>query len=342
MGYIRCRVGSWPGRQYRDNLFIRTICEAVASFGVTIVDVPDPKQVSGSDIDILWIHWPEEIFWRNAGGYSAIIEIARTVLKVRTLKRDGVRIAWLVHNLTPHDASRAKLVIWKFYIRILSSFVDDVITLSPATLPIVLGALPFRKTVRRLSIRHPVYGRVQPSNGLEGTRNASSQKLHLAFVGAIKGYKGVPDLVNAVLGDDEGEFALFVGGDVGNLSLRKRLNQLCVNDERVQFLPRRLSEIEYENAVVNADYVILPFQKMLHSGSIIHALSLGTPVLTPHTPYAAELASIVGKSWVQTYRGRINLTKLRALPPPPCGQPDLSLFRPEVIGRELATFFKGN
>ena len=50
--------------------------------------------------------------------------------------------------------------------------------------------------------------------------------------------------------------------------------------------------------------MVAPFRRYLHSGSIVHALSAGRPVLTPATPFATSLAAELGRpDWLQTYAG---------------------------------------
>ena len=53
--------------------------------------------------------------------------------------------------------------------------------------------------------------------------------------------------------------------------------------------------------------MVAPFRHYLHSGSIVHALSAGRPVLTPATPFALSLAAELGRpDWLQTYAGPLD------------------------------------
>ena len=53
--------------------------------------------------------------------------------------------------------------------------------------------------------------------------------------------------------------------------------------------------------------MVAPFRRYLHSGSIVHALSAGRPVLTPATPFALSLAAELGRpDWLQTYAGPLD------------------------------------
>lgn len=92
----------------------------------------------------------------------------------------------------------------------------------------------------------------------------------------------------------------------------------------VRLVPRRLSDGEYESLVAASDIVVLPFVDMLHSGSIVHALSLNRPVITPATPYASDLAEVVGHAWIRTFDGPLTEALLTSLTYPRDTAPDLS------------------
>jgi hypothetical protein len=86
--------------------------------------------------------------------------------------------------------------------------------------------------------------------------------------------------------------------------------------------------------------VVAPFRRYLHSGSIVHALSAGRPVLTPATPFASSLAGELGRpDWLQTYEGGLTPATLAAASAP--GTPlDLSPLAPEAAARRIRHFLE--
>lgn len=56
------RIGCWPGPSFVDNPFVGNFCDALVSEGCVVMDVPDPRRVSPQEIDVLQIHWPDQIF----------------------------------------------------------------------------------------------------------------------------------------------------------------------------------------------------------------------------------------------------------------------------------------
>ena len=336
----RIRVGSWPGPTYNDNAFIPIFCDALRSAGVEVIDVERPE-ATPDGIDVFQIHWPEQVYWRGTGEGRSEVAAVQTVFALRRLRRRGVKIVWMVHNLKPHDAGRRKLLVWKLYSHAIARLVDGFIALSPGTLPLIASAFPFRKRIRSVAVRHPAY----PATDVEEKHRARinwgvrASPLVLAFVGSVRRYKGLEALITAVRALPA-QCSVVAGGRCDDSGLRKELNELAAGVLNVDLRPHRLAEAEFEGLVSSADYVVLPFHDMLHSGSVIHALSLGRPVLTIRSPYTEDLQSAVGSEWVQLFDGGLTPATLSSLPPAPSGIPDLSALSPTLIGREVADFYR--
>ena len=104
-----------------------------------------------------------------------------------------------------------------------------------------------------------------------------------AFVGAIRGYKGVGELLEAFAGStDLGPDArLLICGKPLPARLGRELEQRAVADPRIVLRLERMPEEELSQVLRAADVVVLPFRDILTSGSAILALSLGRPVIAP-------------------------------------------------------------
>ena len=161
-----------------------------------VEDVPDPRRVVPGTLDVLQIHWPEQIFW---GGRTLMRAAARgleTLFALRRLKHEGVRLVWMVHNFKPHNATRGKMAVWNRYSRAIARLVDGFVTLSPATLPLVRAHFGFAPTLAALPVRHPVYaGGSAPSRRPANT----GERLHLVLVGAVRRYKGIAELAEIIV-----------------------------------------------------------------------------------------------------------------------------------------------
>jgi beta-1,4-mannosyltransferase len=337
------RIGSWPGPSFKDNDFISIFCQALAENGAIVKDVADPRKLDPTTIDVLQLHWAEQVFWRGFGRVKTIALIVETLLAVRRVRKANVPVFWLVHNLKPHDATIFNHILWGAYTKLLSRLVDGFISLSPATLPIIEAHFGSRGWQTNLWIRHPRYpipDRLDTKKEARFRWHTIDMKLLLVFVGAIRLYKGVESLISAVgLTKDPLHIGAVIAGRVDD-RYADELRARVAGASNIEIRARRLEKKEFEGLIRGSDYVVLPFKSTLHSGSIVHALSLGRPVLVPRTPYAKDIADVVGPGWVHLYEGELSAKIIEGLPMPPVGTPDLSTLSPDLAAQRLMNFYK--
>jgi beta-1,4-mannosyltransferase len=84
-------------------------------------------------------------------------------------------------------------------------------------------------------------------------------------------------------------------------------------DPRVLRIPGYLNDAELARVIRAADHVVLPYRRVLNSGSAMLALTLGRPVLLPRTPTFEALAEHVGPGWVALFDGTPDAARLSAL-----------------------------
>ena len=334
------RVGSWPGPSYSDNPFVRIFCDALGQAGAEIVDV-EAVSLAPDNLDILQIHWPEQVYWTNETEIKKEARAIKTLRAIRRLRKQGTKVVWLVHNLKPHDASRRRRAVWRFYSSMLARLVDGYLSLSPATLPAIAGAYPFSSHAKGLALRHPAFPTPPLTNRAEAREewNVPTRPLVLSFVGHVRRYKGVESLITAAsaLGD---LCSVIVGGKAIDGDLEADIRRRSDDAGNAVLRLGRLSEAEFQGLVLASDYVVLPFVDVLHSGSVVYALSLGRPVLTPRRAYMEDLRNVIGAEWLHLYNGDLNADVLRSLPPPPRGLPDLSALSPTIMGHKVVTFYR--
>lgn len=338
------RVGSWPGPSYNHNAFISIFCSALRSAGVEVVDVVDPRRVDPAAIDILHIHWPEQIFWRGLSAGKTLGLLVAVLHAIGRLRSNGVTIVWMVHNLRPHGArSLYDLMLWRACAGWLGRMIDGFVTLSPATLEVVTRTMKFASDLPAVSVRHPHYGvptLVQDRKVARVEAQTGNPDRLIVAIGHVKRYKGLEALARTVADGDNGT-KLVIAGNCQDEELSKSLCSIASQaGGKIDLRLERQSDAAFAGLVRAADYVVLPFSDYLHSGSIVHALSLGAHVLTPDTPYARDLASVVGTNWVQTYAGEISWSIIATLPDPGAGAPDLNMLSPSRMGRSVVSFYE--
>jgi glycosyltransferase involved in cell wall biosynthesis len=236
---------------------------------------------------VVHLHWIHDFLGGSRGTPSR-----RTVLsfdwQLRLLKARGVRLIWTVHNLKGHEAGshardaeahralikRADAVI--LHCRYARDALVERYQPSPAARA-RMHLVPHGSYVRQYDVDADASA-ARRDLGLDATARV------FAFVGSIRGYKGVGELLDAfaAAGPELGPDArLLVCGKPLPPRLGRELEERAASDPRIVLRLERIPEEELSRVLRAADVVVLPFRDILTSGSAILALSHGRPVIAP-------------------------------------------------------------
>ncbi|PRY12953.1 glycosyltransferase [Kineococcus rhizosphaerae] len=293
------------------------------------------------DRSVVHVHWPEMPLHSPRTGY-ALKRLARTYVHVLRARRAHVPVVWTLHNLRAHDGSRPLLqrLLWQTFPRL----VDGWISLSATGVAQVEDAFPVLARAPHRVVAHgtyePVLGR--PDRAAARARlGLDAGHAVLAAVGRIKPYKGVEDLVAAVVASPDPSLRLVVAGGCDDPGLRRTLSELA--DHRVTLLLQELPQEGVDDVLAAADLTVLPFRSVFNSGSVLLCLSAGRPVLARRTAVFEELGAEVGPGWLRTFEGPLTPEVLHAAleARPRRGGPDLTRHRWETVARDHADFATG-
>lgn len=261
--------------------------------------------------DVFHVHWPEVIF----GGHRPIGRLVRRLLATALLARIAITRSPIVR--TWHNTDRPSgLSRWDH--RLLDGFdhftgvrirLNDVTEL-PADVPVV-------------TVAHGHY-----RDWFAGRRVSAAIPGRLAFVGLIRRYKGVEDLVSAARGVTHPDFSLHVCGQPSTAELRSAITSLAGADPRISLSFGFLNDDDLVREITEAALIVLPYVHMHNSGTVLAALSLERPVLVPDNAVNRALSQEVGPGWVLVYDGELTSQVIsdalaRATRKPPMGGPRL-------------------
>ena len=246
--------------------------------------------------DVFHVHWPEIL----VSGRSPVKKLGRqalTLLLVAKLAVTRTPIVRTLHNLErPSGISRRE--------RILLSLIDRRTTLW-IRLNDETPELPGRHYAL---IPHGHY-----RDWFDGYDMPSAEPGRVGFVGLIRRYKGVEELVEAFR-RVPGSSTLHVSGRPSTTELAGRLEDLAGRDARVSLDLRFLDDADLVSNVRRASLVVLPYREMHNSGGVLTALSLDRPVLVPSNAVTERLAEEAGPGWVHRYEGDLDASDIeRAL-----------------------------
>lgn len=245
--------------------------------------------------DVFHVHWPEVLF----GGHRASGRLVRRTLTSLVLIRLSLTRTPIVR--TWHNTERPTgLSRWDH--RLLDGFdrrtrvrirLNDVTAL-PTDVPIVTVPLGHYRDWYR------------------GRPHSRRVEHRVAYVGLIRRYKGVEDLVRAFRDARSPGATLHVSGKASTRELEATIRELAEGDPRVQLQFDFLDDDAFVAEVTAASIVVLPFVHMHNSSTVITALSLGVPVLAPDNEVNRELAMEFGDGWMHLYDGTITAESIDA------------------------------
>jgi glycosyltransferase involved in cell wall biosynthesis len=247
--------------------------------------------------DILHLHWTHTLI-KSRNAIERIIKGIRLISEILFLKIAGVRIIWTVHNMSGHDLEENKIenIIHRFF----SKMCDAIIVHCEYAKQAVKLSFKIMESEKNKICVIP-HGNYIASYKNDICREKARKILGFAndetvfgFFGNIRSYKGVFDLVNAFQKLKEPRIRLLLAGKPGSIDIENELQRITKADNRILlslgFIPDNRIQI-YLNSM---DVVVLPFHKVLTSGTALLAMSYGKPVVAPNSGCLKEVLGDTG------------------------------------------------
>jgi glycosyltransferase involved in cell wall biosynthesis len=275
------------------NPYQRQLARALRARGVKVSMAGAPRR---NLAPILWgwlrrgcprvvhLHWTHQ-YLGGADITPGPLVRARFIGQLRLLRLLGVRLVWTVHNLGSHEGARDPVEMAVH--RRLVELCGAVICHCQAAVAAAVEAYQLTPELRqRLHVvPHGSYLGVYPNST---TRAQARDRLGiphdarlLLFIGAVRPYKGLEDLLAAFRRLEHLGLRLIVAGRPRRPEAAAPLAAAAAADPRVSlrldFVPGNQLQV-----LLNAsDAVVLPFRDILTSGSMILAMSFGKAIVAP-------------------------------------------------------------
>lgn len=300
------RVLAFP--KHNGTPFLRKYAEVLEAEGATLDEFSFGRALRGR-YDVFHIHWPDShlltgSWWRAVGKH------ARLALLMLYLRARGTRIVWMMHNLQAHEKDHW-LSSWLFP-RWFPQLCTHVIALTGNGLAAARARYPVLWRKHAAVIPHGHYRDEYPGDSCPEllSRTANRRRLGLAqdrftllFFGNIRRYKNVPLLIEAFRALPGRDVQLVIAGQPGVGIEAADIAALARSDERIRLHLEFVPESQVTVFLGAADLVVLPFDSVLNSGSVLLALSLNRPVLAPRLGALPEIQSAVSPRWLNLYDG---------------------------------------
>jgi glycosyltransferase involved in cell wall biosynthesis len=240
--------------------------------------------------DVLHLHWLNQ-FSDAKTPIRALIKLASFITELLILRLLGVRIVFTAHNLIPHESKFPKIDL------LCTAMVTRIAHATVAHGESARDILVERCRLRRADRIHVVpcgnYSTAYP-NTIDSA--AARRRLGIPgsdtvflFLGAIRPYKGVPELIDAFSQITEEEVRLLIAGRPWGVELENELMAKCSQDQRIGYYPGVVENEDIQVFMNAADVVVLPYKDILTSAAAVLAMSFAEPCVAPRLGCLADV-----------------------------------------------------
>lgn len=231
---------------------------------------------------ILHIQWLDAFFTAKFFLF-ACLKLMCFKMMIFLMKRGGIKIVWTVHNLHDHEHRNPRLD--RHCTQFMINSADALILHGPS------ASRELQKTfvVSNLDkIRVIPHGHYRQAYENKITREAARNELGLdaktlifLFLGQIRPYKGLSELLDAFRALTTEEIGLVIAGKTRDVSSSRTLIDNTSNDPRITYHPGFVPDERIQVYLKAADVVVFPYRDILTSGGVLLAMSFGRACLAP-------------------------------------------------------------
>ena len=231
------------------------------------------------DSQVIHIHWLPKTEGKVKGWLFALLFIQR----LETLRRQGHQIVWTLHNLYGHEAASSKRERWMAKKVFQKS--SRLIAHTPSSRELLRKEFGTRDIEKVAVIPHGNYVEVYKNKtSQEESRNILGLNLDATvflFLGHIRPYKGVAELITAFKQLDDPKAILVVAGSPLNTTIAHSIQQLAAEDSRIILKLEAIPDVDLQTYFNAADVAVFPYRQILTSGALILAMSFARACIAP-------------------------------------------------------------
>jgi beta-1,4-mannosyltransferase len=249
------------------------------------------RAATAKKVEILHLHWLTPYLKGKTFGVALIYAI-KFLIDIGLVRCFGIRVVWTIHNSVSHESKFPRLESWVQ--DWLSRFVDGVIVhhqSAKADFCQTYGLNPAKVTVIPHGHYRDVYPRAIAAAEARKLLNLPQEGLIYLSLGMIRPYKGLENLLNVWRCNSsvQSDQILLIAGKALDPSFGESIAQQATGLSNVvlhaQFIPNQDIHLYFSAA----DVVVLPFEQILTSGSLILAMSYAKPIIAPRRGGVAEV-----------------------------------------------------
>jgi beta-1,4-mannosyltransferase len=249
---------------------------------------------------VIHLHWLHPILQRAASAKDARKLADAFLNRLDAHRESGGRVAWTVHNILPHEA-RFEAEETRLSAEVAArSEVIHVLVERTAELVAPYFELP---QDRLLHVPHMSYMGAYEDHvsGPDARHDLGllADELVYLVLGAIRPYKGLPELLDAwaTLPPDRPRRLVIAGASSDEPGIDELIERAALAPG-VLLDARKIPAPEMQTFLRAADVAVLPYRQALNSGALMLALTFGLPAIVPA---GSGLAEVVDDRFGRTF-----------------------------------------
>lgn len=275
------------GNPFQPLIYDRLADTNVRPFAAYDVDTAlEVTRLVGRDVTVVThLHWLSVATQRATTEAQARAGADEFVGTVEEIRANGGKVLWTVHNVLPHDSVFIDVDV--DVRRRITALADRIHVMSGRTRELCAPwfDIPVDKV---LTIPHPSYHGAYPDHISRLTARqmlgiSPGSVVHVLF-GAIKAYKGLPELASAfdeLCRREPGRHVLLVAGNPDESDEAADFSRWALSHASVLADLRKVPVEDVQVFLRAGDVAVLPYRRSLNSGALALACTFGLPAVLP-------------------------------------------------------------
>lgn len=291
-------IGSFPYSPGY-NPYQRLFTESLEYVGLQVLRIPPQKwfplsHACKQPVDLLHLDWHHDWYDGRSRGTRLLKQM---MYKIGLYQCQKLPVVWTAHNLVAHDAANPDYD--RQMTQQLINCCSGVMVMSQTAGKQLAEYYDVPERTRVIEIPHGHYIDCYPNSvsRLESRKQLKINEDEFVFIclGGLRRYKGHLDLISAFAKTSSPGERLLIAGGTTDVNYRNEIVQRyqAVRRSCCGKIDLRLQNVADDDMQIffNAsDVSVLPFRRILNSGSMLLSMSFGKPVVAPSLGSIAEVA----------------------------------------------------
>lgn len=273
----------------KGNKYSDIISEGLTDRGINTVSLKEMllNWKHFTSVKVVHLNWFENL--NGLTTFGLLKDYFRKLFVLGLLNITSKRIIWTMHNLKPHD--RRLSLLKKNLYNLLVKNSKKIVIHSKVSLAILEREFGNEILYKVLYIPHPNY--INHYGEIPERSNDQDTRLKLTFIGAVKPYKNLEILIDALRALESENVELSINGKPYTQEYEIDLLKRCKNSTNINLRLNFIRDEDIPSILAQNDLMICPYDisSSLNSGSVILAFSYKTSVICPRIGTIQDLNS---------------------------------------------------